>query len=811
MSAPLSHSSEDLIVANSTPANRSQSQQAPLFPFPDRNRVCALSPVPLTSFVGREREVALVIDRLSSESVRLITLTGPGGVGKTRLAIRVAQVLATDFLDGVWFVALAPVHDSTQVASTIAHALDVRETGARTVEDGIQAFLRDRRSLLILDNFEHLLGAALLVSDLLSACPLLKMLVTSRAVLHVSGEHDIGVPPLDLPGPDLHPRNEDAIHTEAVRLFAERAQAAQHDFTVSVENAATVVDLCRRLDGLPLAIELAAARVAHLPLPAVLALLDKRLMLLTGGSRDLPARLRTMRDAIAWSYDLLSPGAQSLFRQLGVFVAGFTLEAATAVATAVGIPAESVLDGVASLVDASLVQTVSRTSEEPRYHLLETLREYALDRLKESREEEDSARASHATYFLTLAETIGPYLQWQADPDPVVARLDADHANIQAALNWARAHDARQTFLQLATAMETFWAVQGHLADGRAWLDHAVHVCRAESASVPLPLRAAVFLAAGWIAHYQGDGQRAKEIGEEGLALAKNQGDSLAVAWGLTLLGFVAENRGEIGKSRAFHAEALAVGQRLAAPAWIGWSLRNVGWMAYLDGDSDVGIGQLQDALIHFYNADNALGAAYAFGDLAKIALDRGDYAHAAALWRAQLDLHWDVWGLRWCLESLATIAVSCGQAERAARLLGMTEQVCERLGVIRDPGQRPDYERTVAAARGMLPEVTFTTAWDHGRRQSLEQARVEAMWLADVLPGAIEERAATPRADHGLTARELQVLRLVAQGHTNREVAEALFISVDTVKRHLTHILGKLDLRSRTAATAYAHRHHLV
>jgi predicted ATPase/DNA-binding CsgD family transcriptional regulator len=811
MIAPLSHPSKGLLVANSTPADRSQSQQAPLIPFRDWNQICAPSPVPLTSFIGREREVAIVIDRLRGETVRLVTLTGPGGVGKTRLAIRVAQVMAADFSDGVWFVALASVHDPTRVASTIAHALAVRQTGARPVEDGIQTFLRDRRSLLILDNFEHLLDAAPLVSKLLTACPLLTILVTSRAVLRVSGEHDVAVPPLDLPCPDVRPPLDEVLQIEAVRLFAERAQAARHDFTVTVENGATVVDLCRRLDGLPLAIELAAARVAHLPLPAVLAHLDQRLTLLTGGPRDLPARLQTMRDAIAWSYDLLSTEEQSLFRRLGVFAGGFTLEAATAVATAMGIPAGSVLDGVASLVDASLVQTTSGTGAEPRYYLLETLREYALDRLELSREEVDSARAAHAVYFLTLAEAIGPYLQWQADPDPVVARLDADHANIQAALSWTRARDAHQTFLRLATAMETFWAVQGHLAEGRAWLDHAVHVCRVERASIPLPLRAAVSLAAGWIAHYQGDATRAKAIGEEGLALAKNQGDSLAVAWGLTLLGFVAEDRGEIRKSRALHAEALAVGQRHEAPAWIGWSLRNVGWMAYLDGDSDVGVGQLEDALIQFRHADNALGAAYAFGDLAKIALDRGDFARAAALWRAQLNLPWDIWGFRWCLESLAAIAVSCGLAERAAHLLGMTEQVCEHLGVIRDPGQWPDYERTVAAARGMLPEATFTSAWNAGRRLSFDQARAEAIWLADALPGTIEASAAAPGAHLGLTAREIEVLRLVAQGHTNREVAEALFITVDTVKRHLTHILGKLGLRSRTAATAYAHRHHLV
>ena len=609
----------------------------------------------------------------------------------------------------------------------------------------------------------------------------------------------------------MRPPLDEVLQIEAVRLFAERAQAARHDFTVTVENGATVVDLCRRLDGLPLAIELAAARVAHLPLPALLARLDQRLTLLTGGPRDLPARLQTMRDAIAWSYDLLSSEEQSLFRRLGVFVGGFTLEAATAIATAMGIPAGSVLDAISSLVDVSLVQMMSGTGAEPRYHLLETLREYALDRLEASREEENSAFATHAAYFLSLAEAIGPYLQWQADPDPVVARLDADHANIQAALSWARAHDAHQTFLRLAVAMETFWAVQGHLAEGRAWLDDAVRVCRDERASVPLPLRAAVFLAAGWIAHYQGDGPRAKAIGEEGLALANNQGDSLAVAWGFTLLGFVAEDRGEIGKSLALHAEALAVGQRLQAPAWIGWSLRNVGWMAYLDGDSDVGVGQLADALIHFRQADNALGAAYAFGDLAKVALSRGDFARAAALWRSLLDLPWDIWGFRWCLESLATIAVSCGQAERAARLLGMTEQVCEHLGVIRDPGQRHEYERTVAAARGMLPEPTFTSAWNAGRRLSFDQARAEAIWLADALPGTLEADATAPGAHHDLTAREMEVLRLVAQGHTNREVAEALFVTVDTVKRHLTHILGKLDLRSRTAATAYAHRHHLV
>lgn len=249
----------------------------------------------------------------------------------------------------------------------------------------------------------------------------------------------------------------------------------------------------------------------------------------------------------------------------------------------------------------------------------------------------------------------------------------------------------------------------------------------------------------------------------------------------------------------------------LEDPAWIGWSLRNIGWTAYLDGDGADGQRQLEDALIQFRRAGNDLGAAYAYGDLAKIALDRGDLIRAAALWRAQLALPWDVWGLRWCLESLATIAVAAGQADRAARLLGMTEQLCERLGVIREPGQWPGYERTVASVRGMLSEATFIAAWEAGRHLSFEQARDEAIVLADAIPGAIEAAATPPDAHHGLTARELEVLRLVAQGHTNRDIAAALFITVDTVKRHLTHILGKLDLSSRTAAAAYAHRHHLA
>ena len=388
-------------MARPTPADRSRPHPAPPVPFPGRDHARSHLPVPVTSFVGRQREVADVCDLVRRPGVRLVTLTGPGGVGKTRLALRVAETLGGEFADGVAFVDLTLLADPDLVAPTVALALGIPGAGDRPLVARMVDLLRDRQLLLVLDNFEQVREAAPLVAEVLASCPQLVVLVTSREPLSLSAERVVAVSPLPLPDP-TRPAEELAT-SDAVRLFTDRAQASRAEFALSKANIEAVADICARVDGLPLAIELAAARVAHLPPAALLARLDRRLPLLTGGKRDLPERQRTLRGAIAWSYDLLAPAEQALFRDLAVFVGGCTLEAAEAVVMAAGNPGLDVLDGVAALVDKNLLRQEDGPAAAPRYRMLETVREFALERLADS-DEERAVRDAHSAHFLALAE-----------------------------------------------------------------------------------------------------------------------------------------------------------------------------------------------------------------------------------------------------------------------------------------------------------------------------------------------------------------------------------------------------------------------
>jgi predicted ATPase/DNA-binding CsgD family transcriptional regulator len=795
-------------------------------------------PIMLGSFIGREEEQAWVRSLVLEEGIRLVTLTGPGGVGKTRLAVEVAGQLGGHFQDGAVFVSLAPISDPGLVSAAIAHALDVREVHNIPLLQTLQGHLQRRALLLLLDNFEHVVAAAPVVADLLTSCARLHVVVTSRAPLHIRGEHEVSLPPLGLPESNASSAPAELLGTEAVRLFYERARAIRADFAITTDNAPAVADICRRLDGLPLAIELAAARIKILPPAALLDHLERRLPILTGGARDLPSRQQTLRETIAWSYQLLEHTQQQLFRRLTVFVGGCTLSSVAAVCLGDGYGTSELLDVVAALVDHSLLKQVDSTNTEPRYRLLETIREYGLEQLAASGEVETLARR-HAEYFVALAEDAeaglagASWRTWRRE-------LHVERANLRVALDWAVAWGEADIALRLIGSLWR-WFRPDAIEEGRRWSEQALALpgggvqprakalfglgivamqqgnyrvaadAWKESISIwralgDLPRLADTLMFLASI--YRPDARAVPVLLDESIALARQVGDPRRLALALAFLGWQVLQSVGPDAARPLLAEALPLARTPGDPWELIWVLYVSGLLSVRQGDEETARDQFAEALELAREARDNMMAALALAANGRAALRGQDIAGATTQFCEGLRLGADsgfAIGLAYNLEGIAIVCSERNQAERAARLLGAAEAA---YALVEVPGLVPYssvVDGAVVALRGSLGQEVFAAAHAEGRSLKAEEA------VADALTAEFEKmgvRSHRRTSVDGLTAREIEVLRLLAAGHSNPEIAAALVISVKTVERHLANTYVKIGARSRVDAANYAITH---
>jgi predicted ATPase len=675
-------------------------------------------------------------------------------------------------VDGVWFVDLAPISDAELVITTMVQTLGLKEIGEQPPLEQLKAYLRDKHLLLVLDNFEQVVDAAGHIAQLLAAAPRLKVLVTSRVVLRLRGEQEYGVPSLALPNPKQLPPLEALSQYAAVELFIQRARDVKPDFQVTNANAPAVAEICARLDGLPLAIELAAARVKLFTTEALLKRLERRLSVLTGGPRDVPARQQTIRAAIDWSYELLDAGEKRLFARLGVFVGGCTLEAAEVVCNADGDLPVEVVDGIAVLMDQSLVRQIEGPDGEPRFMMLETIREYVLERLDASGEAHAIWR-QHAHFFLALAEEAEPKL-YGTEQRAWLDRLRAEHDNLRAALTWSHSTGEAELGMRLAEALGRFWYIRGLFGEGRRWLEEvlaqgsaASPVVRARAlswvgtfasgqsdmtiASVMFESSIALFRAAGdtqglanalgalgWMAFDQGNYPLAQACAEEGVELCRDVGDKQGLAGALTLSGYIADGLGDEMVARASADESLALFHDIGDNWNLAGPLSILGNVARRQGDYITAQVRYEEGLALWRETGDKVGMAWGLRNLGAVARAQGNAAWAAALFAESLVIERELGYKPYtalCLEGLAWVAGERGQPERATRLLGAAEALRAGTGACIPPVDRADYAGVVAATRAQLDDTTFAAAQAEGRAMPLEQAIADALDQAPPSP----------------------------------------------------------------------------
>lgn len=804
-------------------------------------------PYPITSFIGRAHDLAAASELLCDPAVRLMTLTGPAGVGKSRFALEMARDILPAFPDGVWLVELAGLSEPKLVTQAVSSLLNVSEQPGRPLVESLINICRDMRTLLIFDTCEHLLGpCADLIGTLLGSCPDIRILATSRSPLGMTGERVWNVLPLTLPTPSGAPSVAAVSSCEAVQLFADRAKSVLPEFRLTDQNIAMVAQICRRLDGVPLAIELAAVWVRTLAVEQIAARLDDRLGLLTGGSRTAPPRQQTLRAAIAWSCDLLSSAERTLFARLSVFAGDCSLEAIESVTADDSgglIEPPQVLGLLARLVDASLVATEERGGQK-RFRLLETLRAYGREILTMSGEA-DAIHERHARYFLHLAEAIEPAL-WGPDLANHLARLERDHDDLRAALRWSVGRGEADVALRLATSLTRFWIIRGHLSEGLRWLDGGL----LWTAGTTPAIRSRALGAAGQLARHRGDYALAANYFEQSLAMYRTLGDRRGIALALNNLGVVAHFEGDYHRTSLLHEESLELFSALGDEQGVGLTLLTLGVMAHLQRDFDLAAERLDAALDCFRRLGDRHGVAAtlnnlgnlasarndcatatryylesldhfrAMGDqrevasslrnLASVARDDGDDARALAHCNESISISaelGDAWGTAAGLSLKAHIAAGAGAAIVAIRLFGAASAAAEQAVPSASFDQGETGTATLESLKRLVGEDRYNEAWAAGRASPLQ----EVIAIPIGSPPSPPTNVVRAQAVAALSRREREVAALIRSGNTNREIAEALFVAERTIDKHVEHILAKLQLRSRAQVASWATEHNLT
>ncbi len=806
-------------------------------------------PVPLSTFIGREHEISAIKQLLLYN--RLVTLTGVGGSGKTRLAIQMINELLNQFEQGAWFIEFAPLDDDSLLAQAVASTLGVREKKNQPLIDEVIDHIQRHHSLLIFDNCEHLIDAcAKLAEKLLQACQNLQILATSREPLGISGEAVWTVPPLSLP--ELYPWRDPSSgeialpayqQSEAVQLFLNRAVLVSPNFALTKDNGAWIAEICRRLDGLPLAIELAAARVRALSLQQIAERLNDRFSLLTGGHRTAPARQQTLEATLDWSYALLSITERKVLQNLSVFSGGGTLDAVEYVCTGNGVEAGEVLDILTHLVEKSLT-VATQKSDKMRYSLLETIRQYAGEKLIVSGSV-DETKDRHLKYFMEWAENAETHLD-TSDQLLWLERYKAEHDNLRAALRWSQSKKERgETGLKLAAACGRYWRLHGHFNEGRTHLSLVLSLAGAKKRSAT---RAKALFRAGVLAYLQSDYPASESLLEESLSISQELGQAgkLHAANALEMLGEVATERGDYETAMAFFEEAMPIYKHLNDKHGLGEMLMQFSWAYMRMGNYENAAEYLEEFLTVAIEANYTTHIAFALGGLGELAIRQGKYERASKLLEESLGLHrqtgdkWDIatslgslgWlalrqgnlantknlldeslkirreiddrgGIAWCLEKLGKTAFLEKQPKKAAIIFGAASALRTTTESVIDPADQPEYKRIISGLQSALGLDTFNSAWTRGESTPLEDMIQYALSEPEKEPE--EEQSSTKDRFGGLSNRERETAALIAQGKSNRDIAEIMTVRKKTVETYVTRILNKLGFKSRVEVATWA------